>query len=234
MCLNLLCAAVPTDIIASLETLGMRADRYEDPLDPQELLQLAEPMFVDAILIDADRSPQAAASARLLREQQIAMPFIGLTAHERGAAFSAMRIEVLNAGGDDLLPKSVPPLELAATLNAANARRALRIAGDCRRITRGGTTIEASLLSKSITINGRATRLPQGEFSILHALLERQGQVVSASLLLERRREYGMLPDSNILQVEICRLRKRLDSGGGEGMLIIETIRGSGYLIPEP
>lgn len=153
-----------------------------------------------------------------LRARQVGTPVLLLTARDGVPD----RIAGLDAGADDYLGKPFDLDEVAARLRAL-VRRGNGSASACR-IWRDLRLDPATMaLSKA----GEAVRLSRREFSILHALMDRPGQILSRSQLEERL--YGWQEDveSNTIEVHIHYLRQKLGPG------IIETVRGVGYRLAE-
>lgn len=153
-----------------------------------------------------------------LRDRQIATPVLLLTARDSVPD----RIAGLDAGADDYLGKPFDLNEVAARLRALTRRgngggSACRIWRDLR--------LEPSTMA--VSKSGEPVRLSRREFSVLHALMDRPGQILSKSQLEEKL--YGWQEDveSNTIEVHIHNLRQKLGPG------IIETVRGVGYKLAE-
>ncbi|MBS7813095.1 response regulator [Roseococcus pinisoli] len=153
-----------------------------------------------------------------LRARRSPVPVLLLTARDSVAD----RIAGLDAGADDYLGKPFDLDEVAARLRALT-RRAAGHAG----ATLCWRDIVLDPASMAVTQGGRPARLSRREFSILHALIERPGQILSKSQLEERL--YGWQEDveSNTIEVHVHHLRGKLGAG------VIETVRGVGYRLPE-
>jgi two-component system response regulator QseB len=134
----------------------------------------------------------------------------------------ADRITGLDAGADDYLGKPFDLDEVAARLRALVRRAAGRASAI---LTWRDVTLEPS--SMAVTKAGEPVRLSRREFSVLHALMDRPGQILSKSQLEDKL--YGWQEDveSNAVEVHIHHLRSKLGSG------MIETVRGIGYRIGE-
>ena len=136
------------------------------------------------------------------------------------------RIDGLRAGADDYLCKPFSFGELSARVEAL-MRRAERPAGDGKptRLTVGD--LEIDLLARTVTRQGRAIALGAREYNILEYLARHAGQVVTRTMMLEKIWNYHFDPGSNVVDVHIGRLRRKLEDGFDSP--ILHTVRGAGY-----
>jgi DNA-binding response OmpR family regulator len=137
------------------------------------------------------------------------------------------KVKCLNLGADDCLMKPFSFHELRARCSALLRRRA-QFADP---ILRQGD-VELNRMSRKVMRAGMTVELTGKEFSLLEFLLERSGQCCSRSELL--REVWQMAPDAgtNVVDVYINYLRKKLAAPGDEeGEFLIETVRGTGYLV---
>lgn len=133
------------------------------------------------------------------------------------------RVRGLKAGGDDYLTKPFAFSELLARLEAL-ARRAGGEGGETRlRVA----DLELDLLSRVVTRAGREIALQRREFELLAYFMRHAGQVVTRTMLLERVWGYHFDPRTNVIDVHVSRLRRKIDKGF-DGPLI-HTVRGVGY-----
>ena len=135
----------------------------------------------------------------------------------------ADRIAGLDAGADDYMVKPIDLDELAARLRAIE-RRLVGRSGE-RRVF-GELVIDG--LAKTVTLHGKAVDVTAQEFALLMALIRRPGAIVSRARLEEALYNWDSEVDSNIIEVQIHRLRRKL------GAKTIETHRGLGYRLIEP
>lgn len=149
-----------------------------------------------------------------LRARQIKVPVLLLTARDA----IPDRIAGLDAGADDYLGKPFDLDEVAARLRALIRRTTGRATA---HLHWSNLVLDPS--SMALTRDGEPLRLSRREFSILHALIERPGQIHSRSQLEDRL--YGWQEDveSNTIEVHVHNLRAKLGHG------VIETVRGVGY-----
>jgi DNA-binding response OmpR family regulator len=137
------------------------------------------------------------------------------------------KVKCLNLGADDCLMKPFSFHELRARCKALLRRRE-QFADPILR--HGG--VELNRMSRRVTREGRQIELTGKEFSLLEFLLERRGQCCSRSELL--REVWQMAPDAgtNVVDVYINYLRKKLSTpGDAAGEFLIETVRGTGYMM---
>ena len=142
------------------------------------------------------------------------------------------RVEGLRAGGDDYLVKPFALAELSARLEALARRRG---AGDggAGPVTRLVVAdLEMDLLAHTVTRAGRALELKPREFRLLEYLMRHADQVVTRTMLLEAVWDYHFDPQTNIIDVHVSRLRRKVDRDFGPPL--IHTVRGAGYAIRAP
>ena len=142
------------------------------------------------------------------------------------------RVEGLRAGGDDYLVKPFALAELSARLEALARRRG---AGDggAGPVTRLVVAdLEMDLLARTVTRAGRALELKPREFRLLEYLMRHADQVVTRTMLLEAVWDYHFDPQTNIIDVHVSRLRRKVDRDFGPPL--IHTVRGAGYAIRAP
>jgi len=131
------------------------------------------------------------------------------------------RVEGLDRGADDYLVKPFSFAELAARLRALE-----------RRLKPVSTEVHADALTLDLirhtaTVHGERLDLTPTEFSLLAALLRERGAPVSRRALLREVWGYEFDPGTNVVDVHVNRLRRKLEDRGLES--VIRTVRGSGY-----
>ena len=142
------------------------------------------------------------------------------------------RVEGLRAGGDDYLVKPFALAELSARLEALVRRRDAG-AGAAAPATRLAIAdLEMDLLARSVKRAGQAIELKPREFRLLEHLMRHPGQVVTRTMLLEAVWDYHFDPQTNVIDVHVSRLRRKVDRDFGAPL--IHTVRGAGYMIREP
>lgn len=163
------------------------------------------------------------ATCSALRAGGFAAPILMLTALDDVQD----RIKGLDHGADDYLSKPFSMGELRARVRAL-ARR--RLEDRAPRIQLGDLELDPATLG--VRRSGRAVRLTAREFALLELLARHPGQVFSQERLIEALWDADFAAESNIVEVYIRSLRRKVDDGRRDGL--IETIRGSGYRLRIP
>jgi DNA-binding response OmpR family regulator len=173
----------------------------------------------DAIILDIMLPGRDGLSIlKNLRERRMAVPVVLLTA--RGELNE--RLEGLNLGADDYLTKPFFIEELIARLHVVTRRAA---GTGQSLITVADLTI--NLLKREVSRGGRVIELTAREFQLLEHLARAPGRVLSRVQICERVWSYDFDPGTNLVDVYIQRLRRKIDAG--DELKLIETIRGVGY-----
>ncbi len=154
-----------------------------------------------------------------LRAAEIDTPVLILSA----LATAEDRVAGLTAGSDDYLVKPFAFGELLARLRALLRRG--RSAPVETRLRCGD--LELDLLSRKVKRGTRAVDLQPREFRLLEYLLRHAEQVVTRTMLLEGVWDYHFDPGTNVIDVHVSRLRRKIDEG--EPRVLIHTVRGAGY-----
>lgn len=175
----------------------------------------------DAIVLDIMLPGRDGLSVlRGLRERHNTVPVILLTAR----AEPNERVEGLNLGADDYLTKPFHMEELIARVQAVTRRAS----GDRLSVLQAGDLV-VNLITRSVVRAGRAVDLTAREFGLLEQLLRSPGRVFTRTQLLEHVWGYDFDPETNLVDVNIRRLRRKLDDESDTPL--IETVRGVGYRI---
>lgn len=136
------------------------------------------------------------------------------------------KVQSLNAGADDYVVKPFNLDELCARINALLRRSA----GQARAIiVRGPVALDT--LAKQVKVDDRVVELTAYEYRVLEMLMMRPGQVITKAELTDQLYDQDFERDSNVLEVLITRLRKKLDPD--RSLNLIETLRGRGYRIAD-
>jgi two-component system OmpR family response regulator len=159
---------------------------------------------------------------RALRAARVETPVLILSA----LGSVGDRIEGLECGSDDYLVKPFSFAELLARVNALLRRSESRVASD-PRLTVGDLEIDP--LSRTVKRGGKKIDLKPREYLILEYFARNEGRVVTRTMLLERVWEYHFDPGTNVIDVHVSRLRRKLDEGFERPLL--HTVRGAGYML---
>ena len=207
--------SIAAEIAATLVSAGYVADVVRDG---EEAWFRAETEDYDAIVLDLGLPRLDGMSVlKKLRTAGILTPILILTA--RGSWME--RVEGIDAGADDYLPKPFHHEELLARLGAIIRRSA----GQASPIVESGS-LRVDTRRATVTLDGKPVSLSSLEYRALRYLLHNKGRPVSQGDLAEHVYGAEAEPDSNALEVLIGRLRKKV------GPELIATRRGYGYLIP--
>ncbi|MEM1058223.1 MAG: response regulator transcription factor [Verrucomicrobiota bacterium] len=157
------------------------------------------------------------------REREVSTPVIILSAKRSVDD----RVAGLQRGGDDYLIKPFSFAELLARVQAL-IRRSTQ-ATETTELHYGGLKLD--LIRREVERAGQRIELQSREFSLLEYLLRNTGRVLSKTMILEHVWDYSFDPQTNVVDVLVCRLRNKVDRGF-EGKLI-HTLRGAGYVLKE-
>ncbi|GFK93359.1 Transcriptional regulatory protein CusR [Fundidesulfovibrio magnetotacticus] len=138
------------------------------------------------------------------------------------------RVRGLQAGGDDYLPKPFSFAELLARLQAL-IRRSTSTA-ETTQLCVG--PIAMNLLTREVTRDQAPLTLQPREFSLLEFFMRNPGKVLSKTMIMEHVWNYNFDPQTNVVDVLVCRLRNKIDKGFEPKML--STLRGVGYVLKPP
>ena len=135
------------------------------------------------------------------------------------------RVTGLQQGGDDYLVKPFAFSELLARLDALVRRT--DIESTATRLV--VSDLEMDLLAREVTRAGQHIELQPREFRLLEYLMRHQGHVVTRTMLLEQVWDYNFDPQTNVIDVHVSRLRRKIDRGFDAPL--IQTVRGAGYVL---
>ena len=201
----------------ALEAEGMTVDVLHRG---DEVVARASAAAFDAIVLDIMLPGHDGVTAlRLLRARHVATPVLLLSA--RGEVDE--RVNGLDAGADDYLPKPFVLAELIARLRAL-VRRGGRAPA---QMSVGDLTLDT--LTRVAHRGGAAIALTPREFRLLEYLMRTPGTVRSRTAILESVWDYHFDPGTNIVDVCIKRLREKIDANGGPKLL--HNVRGEGFVI---
>lgn len=159
---------------------------------------------------------------KALRAAKIETPVLILSA----LASVGDRIEGLECGSDDYLVKPFSFAELLARANALLRRSESRVTSDPRLAV---GDLEIDLLSRTVKRGGKKIELKAREYLLLEYFARNEGRVVTRTMLLEQVWDYHFDPATNVIDVHVSRLRRKLDDGFDRPLL--HTVRGAGYML---
>ena len=178
----------------------------------------------DAIVLDVMLPGKSGLEIlKMVRAGQNNVPIIIITA--RGETED--RIEGLDLGADDYLPKPFFVEELIARLRAI-----WRWSSETGMSVLNVGTLSANLMSREVVRSGRQIEMTPKEFSLLAFLMRAPGRVLTRTQILEQVWGYHFDPGTNLVDVYIRRLRSKIDFEGE--IPLIETLRGVGYRMQDP
>src|SRR3990170_4034850 len=158
---------------------------------------------------------------RSLRANKLDTPILLLTALDAVDD----RVRGLDAGADDYLPKPFAFQELLARLRALSRRKVHSREPTELRVD----DLVLDLRRRRAERNGKAIELSPKEFSLLEFLMRNEGRVVTRTQILDHLWGYDYETDSNLVDVYVAYLRRKVDRGHGRAL--IRTVRGVGYAL---
>jgi two-component system, OmpR family, response regulator len=138
------------------------------------------------------------------------------------------RVRGLRAGGDDYLVKPFAFAELLARVEALARRSATVVKETVLRVG----DLQLDLMSRTVTRGGRDIDLLPREFQVLEYLVRNEGHVVPRAMLLQHVWDLHFDPTTNIIDVYVGRVRRKIDSQ--QAYPLIHTVRGVGFCIRAP
>jgi two-component system, OmpR family, response regulator PhoP len=209
--------ALKTDLAAAGYSVDLAADGEEG-------LYAATEYPIDVAIIDLGLPKLSGLEViRQLRARGKTYGVLILTARDRWQD----KVEGLSAGADDYVAKPFHFAEVQARLAAL-----MRRTGGWASATLACGPLELDTRAQTVAVNGSAVELTSFEYRILEHLMLRAGEVVSKTELTERLYDQDFDRDSNVVEVLVGRLRRKLDPD--ETLKPIETLRGRGYRLSLP
>jgi two-component system OmpR family response regulator len=205
----------------------LRASGYEVDLAVDGEEGLRRGLAGDYVVMTVDRMVPCIDGVeviRRLRENGVATPALILSA--LGEVDD--RVRGLRAGGDDYLVKPFASQEMVARVDALARRSGTVIRETMLRVG----DLEIDLLARIACRSGQKINLLPREFKLLTYLARNAGQVVSRGMLLQEIWDLHFDPTTNIIDVYVGRIRRKIDSG--QAYPLIHTIRGIGYCLRAP
>lgn len=189
-----------------------------------DALHLASTESFDAIVLDVMMPGRDGLSVlRQLREQRNRVPVILLTAREG----LSERVEGLDLGADDYITKPFSIEELIARLRAVWRR----LSGQGLNLVQLAD-LTLNLSTREVRRAGKKIDLTVREFALLEYLLRSPGRVYTRTQLCEHVWDYHFDPGTNVVDVGIQRLRRKIDDG--HALPLVHTVRGVGYTLKAP
>jgi two-component system response regulator PhoP len=205
-----------SQLVAKFRQKGFAVD---EAVDGEEALFYAREYPVDVAVVDIGLPKLSGIEViRRLRADGVEYPIIILTARSRWQE----KVEGLDAGADDYLAKPFHFEELYARVSALIRRSA----GQSSPVIEIGP-VRMDTRSQEVMVENRNLDLTAFEYRLLQYLMLNRGKVVSKMELTEHLYDEDADRDSNVIEVFVGRLRKKLDPGGE--LNPIETLRGRGY-----
>ena len=202
---------------------GLEEQRYHADLvdDGMEGLRLASGGRYDLIVLDL-RLPEmnGLEVLRTLRDRGNTTPVLVLTAQDA----VDFKVQALRSGADDYVTKPFAFEELLARVEALG-RRPKEIRAQPLRVG----DLELDMESREVKRAGERIDLTPKEYTVLEYLMRHAGRVMSRTLITEYAWDYHFDPGTNIVDVVINRLRKKVDSGHAQKL--VHTVRGVGYVV---
>ena len=205
---------IGNSLAKALRDLGMSVDWVTDGLDGEEALAAGEHEL--ALLNLGLPGKQGLQLLKAIRTAGSRVPIIIITARDELDG----RVASLDLGADDYLAKPFAVRELVARMNAVLRRQS----GLAQSIMEAGD-MTLDLDTHELRYHGTQIVLPAREFSLMRALMERPGTILSRAQLEERLYGWGEEVESNAVEVLIHSVRKKLDRE------VIRNVRGAGWMV---
>ncbi|HEX5386270.1 MAG TPA: response regulator transcription factor [Gemmatimonadales bacterium] len=203
-----------------LEEHLMQADLVDDGM---EGLRLASGSHYDLLVLDLRLPGMTGFEVlRTLRDRGITTPILVLTAQDT----VDFKVQALRMGADDYVTKPFAFEELLARVEALG-RRPKELQAPVLKVA----DLELDTATRGVRRAGHAIELTPKEYTVLEYLMRHAGRVMSRTLITEYAWDYHFDPGTNIVDVVINRLRKKVDSGHAQKL--VHTVRGVGYVVRE-
>jgi DNA-binding response OmpR family regulator len=207
-------------IAKALKEEGFAVDLMRDGDDALQALDLVpfDAVVLDIMLVGRD----GLSVLKQMRARGLQTPVLLLSA--RGALNE--RVEGLNAGADDYLPKPFALEELIARVRAL-ARRGNDMTSSVLRVS----DLTLDTVTRVAQRAGVKIELTTREYRCLEYLMRSAGRVCSRMMILEKVWDYSFDPGSNLVDVYVSKLREKIDAGSQ--LRLLHSVRGEGYVIKE-
>jgi two-component system, cell cycle response regulator CtrA len=210
-------------IKVAIEPAGFLVETAESGEDGLDLLKIYD--FDMALIGPLLPDMEGAELLRRMRSAELTTPVLMLVEGDD----RALRVRLLIAGADDVLARTFHKDELTARLQAIIRRSR----GHARSVIRTGR-LALDLAARTVEIDGKPLNVTPKEYGILELLSLRRGRTLTKEMFLDHL--YGGMdePEQKIVDVFICKLRKKIAKLTGETDIPIQTVWGQGYTLREP
>ncbi|HET9150946.1 MAG TPA: response regulator transcription factor [Gemmatimonadales bacterium] len=204
-----------------LEEQGYHADLVDDGM---EALRLVSGGTYELMVLDLRLPGMTGLEVlRTLRDRGNTLPILVLTAQDA----LDFKVTALRAGADDYVTKPFAFEELLARVEALG-RRPKQLQSPVLRIL----DLELDTATREVRRAGAPVELTPKEYAVLEYLMRHSPRVMSRTLITEYAWDYHFDPGTNIVDVVINRIRKKVDSGASRKL--VHTVRGVGYVVKAP
>ncbi|MGI9164163.1 MAG: response regulator transcription factor [Mycobacterium sp.] len=213
------------DVLAEMVSMALRYEGWtvNTAADGAAAIAAARDVRPDAVVLDVMLPDMSGLDVlRKLREDNPQLPVLLLTAKDA----LEDRIAGLTAGGDDYVTKPFSIEEVVLRLRSLLRRTGVSVEGNSAQIVVGDLILDED--SHEVTRAGELIGLTSTEFELLRYLMRNPKRVLSKAQILDRVWSYDFGGRSNIVELYISYLRKKIDSGREP---MIHTLRGAGYVL---
>jgi two-component system OmpR family response regulator len=215
-------ATTGKEIVAELEQHGFEVEWVADGRDgmARALSGDFDAVILDRLLPRVD----GLAIVTAMRGADIDIPVLMISA----LSDVDERIRGLRAGGDDYMAKPFASEEMTARLEVLLRQREAAP----RQLSLSVADLDLDLITRSAHRGGEEIRLMPTEFKLLEYMMRNSGQVLTRTMIFEAIWGYHFDPGTNLIDVHLGRLRRKIDRPGQKQL--IQTVRGSGYALNAP
>ena len=215
-------AVTAREIISELQAKGFQVDWVDTAREGlvRAVSAVYDLITLDRMLPDLD----GLAVVTTMREVGVQTPVLMISA----LSDVDERVRGLRAGGDDYLTKPFAPDEMSARVEVLLRRRGLVPNVTVLRVH----DLELDLIARIGRRGGIDLNLQPTEFKLLEVMMRNSGQVLTRMMLFEAVWDFHFDPGTNLVNVHMSRLRKKIDPVGMPAL--IRTVRGSGYILEAP
>ena len=207
------------EIVAELEQHGFAVEWVEDGAKGMDRAVSGD---FDAVILDRMLpGPDGLAIVTAMRGADVDIPVLMVSA----LSDVDERIRGLRAGGDDYMTKPFNSEELTARLEVLLRRRGAAP----REMSLSVADLELDLISRTAHRGGQEIRLMPTEYKLLEYMMRNSGQILTRTMIFEAIWGYHFDPGTNLIDVHLGRLRRKIDRPGLKAL--IHTVRGSGYAL---